>query len=82
MPQKATAGRNVHGARSHRRPPQRGFVVAASPTRLPLDAPRRRTAAASTEFIDAATMTDGAPILTDDFAPVDQLIGSTPRDDG
>ena len=33
-------------------------------------------------MIDAATLTDGAPILTDDFAPVDQLIGSTPRDDG
>ncbi len=57
------------------------FVVAASPQRLPLDALRRRAAAAGNEVIDAATLTDGAPILTDDFAPVDQLIGSTPRDD-
>ena len=57
------------------------FVVAASPARLPLEALRRRAAAAGAEVIDAATLTDGAPILTDDFAPVDQLIGSTPRDD-
>ena len=32
-------------------------------------------------MIDAATLTEGAPILTDDFAPVDQLIGSTPGGD-
>ena len=54
------------------------FVVAASPERLPLDALRGRAAAAGNEVTDAATLTDGAPILTDDFAPVDQLIGSTP----
>jgi hypothetical protein len=52
------------------------FVVAASPTGLPLGALNRRTAAAGTEVIDAATLTEGAPILTDDFAPVDQLIGT------
>jgi SAM-dependent methyltransferase len=52
------------------------FVVAASPTRLPLEALRRRAAANGHEVIDAATMTDGAPILTDEFAPVDQLIGT------
>jgi MFS family permease len=52
------------------------FVVAASTARLPLDALRRRAAAAGKEVIDAAALIDGAPILTDDFAPVDQLIGS------
>ena len=55
------------------------FVVAASPSQLPLDALRRRVATTGNEVIDAATLTDGAPILTDDFAPVDQLIGSSPR---
>ena len=57
------------------------FVVAASPAPLPLEALRRHAAAAGAEVIDAATLTEGAPILTDDFAPVDQLIGSTPGDD-
>ena len=52
------------------------FVVAASPERLPLEALRRRARAAGKEVIDAAELTDGTPILTDDFAPVDQLIGS------
>ena len=52
------------------------FVVAASPQRLRLDALRRRAAGGGYEVIDAATLTDGAPVLTDDFAPVDQLIGS------
>ena len=54
------------------------FVVAASPAPLPLEALRRHAAASGAEVIDAATLTEGAPILTDDFAPVDQLIGSTP----
>jgi MFS family permease len=57
------------------------FVVAASPGRLPRDTLRRRAAAAGVEVVDAATMSDDAPILSDDFAPVDQLIGSTPRAD-
>jgi SAM-dependent methyltransferase len=57
------------------------FVAAASPAVLPLEALRRRGAASGSDVIDAATLSDGAAILTDDFAPVDQLIGSTPGDD-
>ena len=57
------------------------FIVAASPAPLPLEALRRHAAAAGADVIDAATLTEGAPILTDEFAPVDQLIGSTPGDD-
>ena len=61
--------------------PSGNFVVAASPAPLPVEALRRHATASGVEVIDGATLTEGAPILTDDFAPVDQLIGSTPGAD-
>ena len=55
------------------------FVILASDTPLPLDALRERLAAGDTGAVvlDGAALADftrGAGVLTDDYAPVDQLL--------
>jgi hypothetical protein len=56
------------------------LVLVASDRPLPVAAVRRRLAAAGEAYVEVATgarlqrLVDGADVLTDDHAPVDQLI--------
>jgi spermidine synthase len=58
------------------------FVVVASTAPLPLDAIRHRLAQRGTPFSvstgeTVTAFSSGAPVLTDDYAPVDQLVNSS-----
>jgi hypothetical protein len=71
-PPQALAG--AHGA---------NFVILASDTPLPIDAVRPGLDALAGPVsvlsgIELASFVDGADALTDDYAPVDQLLGSRP----
>jgi spermidine synthase len=58
------------------------FVLVASTAALPVDAIRARMAERGTPFTVASghavdAFSSGAPVLTDDYAPVDQLVNSS-----